>query len=117
MALSCLGVQAQLAGSLRAAQHQRRAQGRGLGRHTQRPFQTVRKAGHPTAAHFGHQAQRGQVVNGLENLAVAGFHDRMAAGLLVAPRRQRVHRQRVSVGYRALFFDKGADDAGFQQRE
>jgi hypothetical protein len=115
--VQAFAIQPQLARRLRAAQHQHREQRRGLRRHAQRLLETVREAGHPTAADFRHQAQRGQGFDGLEQFAVARLHQRMAAGLLIASRRQRVQRQGVAVGHRALLFDEGADDAGFQQGE
>ncbi len=56
------------------------------------------------AAAFEHQAQRLQPVHRGQHLGVGGVDDRIARGLLVAARDQRIQRQRVGVGHGVLLF-------------
>jgi hypothetical protein len=62
----------------------------------------------PAAADLIDQPEAFQDIDGLHDVALAGFDDRVAAGFLVAAGHERIDRERIGVGHGALFFDEGA---------
>jgi hypothetical protein len=112
-----LGVDAQLARRLRAAQHQQAQQhGRLLG-HTHAALKIVLPPRGAVAAAFECQAQEFEGVERLLRLGIAELHYRLAAGFLVAAGQQAVERHGVAVGHRAGFLHQRGQHAGLVGRE
>jgi len=101
-----LGVDAKLAGRLRATQQQYGDQRHRLRRQREDALRVVRIAHHAAAARLDHERLVRKRVERLLHVAVGQGHDRVAARLLVAAGDERVQRQRIGVGYRALPFDQ-----------
>ena len=87
-AVQALGVDPELARRLRSAQHQRRDERGRLGRHAEHARQVVRVAHHAAARRLDHQRERAQLVERGLHVGVGHFHERRAAGLLVAAQRR-----------------------------
>ena len=114
--VQALAVDAQLARGLRAAQHERRQQRHRLRRQAEDAAGVVRVAHHAPAARLDDEGERLEVVERGLHLGLGGLEDRVAAGLLVAARDERVERQRIGVGDGVLLFDEDAEDSGLEQR-
>ena len=106
---------AQLARGLRAAQHQHSEQDHRLRGNAQHAVDVVLVAPGAAAAGLGHQAVALEAVDRSLHLRLAELEHRVATGLLVAARHQRVERQRIAVGHGALLFGQHAEDAGFDK--
>jgi hypothetical protein len=63
----------------------------------------MRIAHHASAAGLDHQGALAQFIQGLLDLALAGVHHRIAAGLLVAAGHQGIEAERIGVGNRVFF--------------
>jgi hypothetical protein len=116
-AMQTLAIDAQLARGLRAAQHQRGQDRRRLRRHLQDALEVVGVARHPTPARLDHQVRAFQAVEGRLHLGIARVQHGRAARLLVAPRHQRVQRQRIAVGNGVALFRERPQDASFEERK
>ena len=110
--LQALRALLELAGRLRAAQHQHREHGELVGAEAQRLVEQVpelvRAAG--VAARQPREAPLGEAVQGLADDRLVVLHDRVAVRRLVARQPQRVEAQRIRVGGRALLLDQAAED-------
>jgi hypothetical protein len=110
-----LGSLAQLAGRLRAAQHQHRQHGKTGTVERQRLVEQVavlRRTASGTARQTC-PAATNEPRDGIANRLLVVVDDRLTAGRLVRREAQRVERQRVGVGRRALLLDQRAEHAQF----
>ena len=115
--MQALGRDAELAGGLRPAQHQRGEQRDGRLGYVQDALDVVRVAHDARTARLDDQRQRAQRVNRRLHFGVGRLHERVAVVLLVAAERERVERQRIAVRDGALLLDEHADNARLERRE
>ena len=117
--MQALAARAQLGDGLRAAQEQHGEHRLLVGRDGQRLVEQVAVLRRAAArrARVPRPAPAAQALERVAQHRLVVVHDRVAVRRLVAREAQRVERQRVLVGRRALLLEQGAEDALFGCRQ
>jgi hypothetical protein len=115
--VEAVGTAAQLAGSLRAAEHEEAEDGGLVAAEVEDSADTVLVLGDAGVADRGDKCEIFEGVEGLTDLFFGEIEYGVAAGALVARVDQRVEREGVIFGRGDLFFDEGAQDAELMGRE